>query len=256
MTTYALVTVNTGGYAPASVVNTIHRLAEHHCPVGFKHYCITDRPDGLDAGVTPIPPVGYEGWWGKMQLYGHKWAEERFVYLDLDCLPMGAFDDLVTGYNGDFCGDEDHIHYGQSRFTDHHRWGTIDCSLGTAFIHAKTGSPTVKQIWKKWNECNQGTIAIDFKRLGDQAFTSWACGGQFDLLERVYPQSHGFYSYRFNWLGDGVKGLVNTETPKLEQVKLLNFHGKPKWWQVDEPIVNNALLLAQTPIGPVADGGV
>ena len=225
-----LVTINTGGHQPHDVTNTIHRLAEKHYTGEMTHYCITDNPHGLADGITIIDDyTPFGGWWDKINLFSPCMPKGRFLYLDLDCLPVGDITPLVEAYSGQLMGDEDPIHFGKDTFTDHAVYGSVDCSLGTAFLVGDAGKHKLKVVYKRFNDNVDGYKRV-FARHGDQVFTSWALGGKFDLLERVMPVDHGFYSYKFDMTTAKPANLVGRGSPGVP--RLINFHGKPKWWEL------------------------
>jgi hypothetical protein len=68
-----------------------------------------------------------------------------------------------------------------------------------------------------------------FSQHGDQVYLSWFLKGEFYLFENTLPELK-IGSYKFDILGEG---QVNNRKPQpLEKFDIVNFHGKPKPWDV------------------------
>lgn len=149
----------------------------------------------------------------------HYMPEGRLVYFDLDVVITGDLSQMIHDYRGDYCGGEDHVHFGHGEFGSgqkHPEFGPIDCGLGTAFVSMRAGR--LIQVWETYLE-RRHEIERVFHRHGDQVFTSWALGGKFDLWERLYPDTHGICSYRLDLQAKGLDP---------QKQRIVNFHGHPK----------------------------
>jgi len=239
-----VVTVNTGGYVSHHVTNVIHQLAKRFISGDTAHYCFTDSLYNLNPAITAITEYHkLGGWWDKLNLFSEHMPKGRYLYLDLDCLPVGDLDPLIESYKGKLLGDEDPIHYGEQFFANHANddYKKIDCSLGTAFLVGDSGKN--KGVLAKFLK-DPEQYRRDFKKHGDQVFTSYALNGKFDLLERVMPTGHGFYSYKFDLLKQPAPNLIGRGMPATP--RLINFHGDPKWWALKHTqLVKDAMAQAE-----------
>lgn len=215
------ITVCVGQKYQPVYVNTMLNMVGRHFQGPFTFSTVTDWPKhAFSQGVEVIKPR-YElnGWWNKLLMFGPDMPQGRLVYIDLDVLIMNDITDIVTGYRGKYCGDEDHIHFGKGRFgSGDAKLGLppINCALGTAFVMMESGhAPHVLSNFLE----NTEFVENAFKTHGDQVYTSWQLGGRFDLLEKLYPDNHGFCSYRFDVVRKGVDPFSQ---------RLINFHGNNK----------------------------
>lgn len=210
-----------------------------HFKLPFNFFCITDKDGGLLPNITVIKPThNLTGWWNKLYMFSPLMPKGRLIYLDLDVVIVNDITGLISSYKGDYCGDEDHIHFGEGIFGNgrrHPEFGPIDCSLGTAVVSMRAGSHP--EVWEKYLARKEEVERV-FHRHGDQVFTSWALNGKFDLWERLYPDSHGIGSYRFDVLGNHPHGK---KAPRpYSDFRIVNFHGQPKPAEVKEPWVIQA----------------
>lgn len=223
---YNFITVCVGPRYGPEYPNATFNMVKRHFHEPFNFYCVTDHerrmgdPCRLNTDIEIIRPThDLTGWWNKMYLFSPLMPEGRLIYLDLDVVIMNDITDLITSYQGEYCGDEDHIHYGEGIFGSgkaHPQFGPIDCSLGTALVSMKAHHHP--WVWEKYLARRQEVEKV-FHRHGDQVFTSWALNGRFDLWEQLYPETHGFCSYRFD--------IVQKKQDPLKQ-RFINFHGNPK----------------------------
>jgi hypothetical protein len=233
------ITVCVGDRYGAEYPNAILRMVKKHYKNDFNFFCVTDNPKDFDPEIKIIKPCHeLSGWWNKMYMFSPLMPVGRLVYIDLDVLIIGDITDIIDSYNGKYCGDEDHIHWGTPVFgtgIKYPTWGKIDCSLGTALVMMESGAHP--EVWDHYIN-NRDVIEEIFKEYGDQVYTSWALKGKFDLVERIRPDDHGFGSFKFDILGKMPKHLqermqIEGIDPKpLSWYKFVNFHGKPKPFEV------------------------
>lgn len=233
MTYINFITVAVGQKYGPDYPNAVYNMVRKH--YNGKHkirfYCVTDHKSGLNPDINVIRPLSsykIPGWWNKLYLFTPLMPKGRLVYIDLDVVIVNDISELIDNYDGPFCGDEDHLHFGAGPFREGKpKYGIppIDCSLGTAFIMMDSGHG--RHIWTHYLK-NQKMVHEAFNRHGDQVYISWQLDGKFDLLEDIYPLNHGFCSYRFNILGEKVAGVIRPEVKPWHQWRMINFHGSYK----------------------------
>ncbi|MCG8325167.1 MAG: hypothetical protein MI673_06590, partial [Thiotrichales bacterium] len=84
-------------YSP-DYVTRLRNSVSRHLTVPHNFVCMTDKPDQLDCETMPVP-LGLEGWWGKVALFGNLF-QERVLFLDLDTVILGNIDDFAC-YDGE-----------------------------------------------------------------------------------------------------------------------------------------------------------
>src|SRR5262245_18875052 len=91
-------------YAPEYVYKLRNMVQRHVGVKDARFVCLTDRPEELpDIETIEIPPpVGYYGWWSKLQLFNPKHFSngEGVLYLDLDVLIMQNLLPLIAASIG------------------------------------------------------------------------------------------------------------------------------------------------------------
>jgi hypothetical protein len=95
-----VVSVRVGAkYGPEYVAILHDMLGRNLSTVEHRHWCITDAPDELPAGVMAIPAAPeLPGWWQKVRLFSADmpWAPgERIAFFDLDVAITGRLEDLM-----------------------------------------------------------------------------------------------------------------------------------------------------------------
>lgn len=90
-------------------VQRLKRMVEEHLTVPHRFVCLTNLPE--IEGVETIPfmydwgavwneiepdPRRWNGCWSKVELFREDLPGERFLYLDLDSLPIGNLDQLAN----------------------------------------------------------------------------------------------------------------------------------------------------------------
>lgn len=237
---HKFITVCVGKKYPTFYVNALYRQVKNNFKAPFEFYCVADELEGADPGIKWIPaPIALPGWWNKLYLYSPYMPKGRLVYLDLDVVILQDFTDLIVDYHGDFMGDEDHIHFGHTTFgtgNTQYALPPIDCSLGTALV--VTNAHQHLHLWQFYID-NKRLVEEVFATHGDQVYVSWRLGGCFDLLERVAPDTHGFYSYKFD---------IKKCKVELSQCKFINFHGHPKPHESGEEFVRMAWGFDSLPV--------
>lgn len=92
-----------------SYANVLYRAVKAHLAPGFLFLCLTDQPEGLDAGIrtAPIPDIGLTeaqirapGVWRKLALFHPDVAAlapgARALFIDLDMMILGPLDPFFS----------------------------------------------------------------------------------------------------------------------------------------------------------------
>lgn len=90
----------------AEYVNILRDMVMRNLPAGTpgRFVCLTDDPEGLDAGVEILPlPEDLEKWWGKLYLFKRGLFPDgaRVMFMDLDTVIVGSIGKLLE-YKGEF----------------------------------------------------------------------------------------------------------------------------------------------------------
>ncbi|WP_103256625.1 hypothetical protein [Tabrizicola aquatica] len=96
-----------------SYANVLYRAVKAHLVPGFLFLCLTDQPEGLDAGIrtAPIPDIGLTeaqirapGVWRKLALFHPDVAAlapgARALFIDLDMMILGPLDPFFARPGG------------------------------------------------------------------------------------------------------------------------------------------------------------
>lgn len=90
-------------------VQRLKRLVAHHLHIPHRFVCLTNLPEIKGVDIIPFEnnwaeiwgriqqdPAKWRGCWSKVELFRNDLPGDRFLYLDLDTLPVGRLDELVT----------------------------------------------------------------------------------------------------------------------------------------------------------------
>lgn len=101
----AVTCVKYGDKYPPDYVNRLFHMVRRNLSGDWPFYCMTERPEGLDAGIRTIDISGrgLTGWWSKIALFDPQLPvdAEALLYLDLDSVVIGDLDfiwDLPIGF--------------------------------------------------------------------------------------------------------------------------------------------------------------
>ena len=110
-----------GTLFPADYVNVLYRAVSAHLSPGFRFLCLTDRTEGLAAGIetAPIPDIGLTpeqirapGVWRKLSLFHPEVAVlapgARALVIDLDMMILGPLDPFFAAQGGMILLDTGH----------------------------------------------------------------------------------------------------------------------------------------------------
>jgi len=84
-------------------VNVLHSMVDRYLTIPHKHVCICDNPTGVNKNITVRPIfrdfIHFGGTWTKLMLFSSHLQSileaDRFLYLDLDSVICGSFDELI-----------------------------------------------------------------------------------------------------------------------------------------------------------------
>jgi uncharacterized Rossmann fold enzyme len=198
-----VVSVRVGSKYPIEYVTNLHdgiarHLAEEQC-----HWCLTDDPDSLPEGITPIAyNRALPGWWQKVFLFSRDmpwvWGDE-VLYMDLDVCVTGRLEELPHGIIKDW------------------HWPTYNSSVmrWTHGEHSAIWDRFTPDVIDRPTESLKGLLPAGQVNGGDQEWISQVSAWQ------TFPEGW-FVSYR-----DAVAW-----PPEL--AKAIIFHGDPKPHEVTE----------------------
>lgn len=91
MITFACV-LKSGGVYDSAWVRKLHAQVQLHCSRDFRFVCFTDMEFEF-PGIERIELVeDWRGWWSKLEIFRPGVLSGTVIYMDLDCLIVGALD--------------------------------------------------------------------------------------------------------------------------------------------------------------------
>lgn len=198
-----VITVKVGERYKPEYVTKMRSMLLRHLRIPFEFYCLTEDASGLSDDIGIIEPFpGLEGWWNKMALFSDRMPAGSLLYLDLDQIILGDITGIIEEcLKQDFSCYADHIHY-------------QGVKLGTALMTFNSGS--FPDIWGKfW--VNQEKIQEVYATGGDQVYLGSSIQNPW-FMDEHFPGA--VQSYKFD--------ILPTGKPPGPEVKLVNFHGRPK----------------------------
>lgn len=203
-----IITVKVGNRYSADYPNRMLSMLRRHLKTPFRFYCITDNPAGLDRDILSLCPIiPLAGWWNKLLLFSPFVPSGRMMYLDLDQVITGDITEMVENARPPFACYADHI-----------EWQGV--KLGTAMMIFDPSD--YHKIWRDFYQ-HREHVMRRYADGGDQIYLGQFFGGEVDYLNERYPGA--IASYKFD---------LNREQPG-PGVKLVNFHGRPKPHEVEQP---------------------
>ena len=193
-------------------------------PHHFK--CITKRK--LEGITTVLPPVPYQGWWGKMGLFAPLVATGPSLYFDLD---------VVLTKNIDYLAD-----YTEETFAAPENWARSGHGGIQSSVMAWSGNwnepyNRIKPLWPG-TPTSDGYLILGGKRFwGDQEFL-W------DMLGDYWTRIPGIGSYKYH---------CQAEIPNW--LKVCVFHGEPKPIEVHDPWISSFIAPLRRYINVNTHGG-
>lgn len=190
-----------------------------HLQAPHRFRCLSDRQiPGVDCLVAP---ERWPGWWAKLSLFRHA-RDGRHLYLDLDCVVVGALDWLLSDRLSMPANWAQSGHGGcQSSVMS---WGLDYGFLADEFDPAELHKP---------DNGNCGSYGP--RRLwGDQEFITELFGPPGD---GVVEPMRGVYSYKYH--------CRETGRPPAD-ARVVTFHGEPKAPDCSESWIRNARSFTAT----------
>ena len=195
-----VVSVRVGDKYPADYVLRLHDAIHRHINADdaeIRHWCLTDDPDALVEGITPIPHnPDLPGWWQKVYLFSPDMPWEQgdpILYMDLDVCVTGRLEGLPKGIIKDW------------------HWPCYNSSV-MRWDHGEH-----RQIWDRFGLSVIDSPTIKLKGLLPKGQIN---GGDQEWITEVsewdtFPPDW-FISYRdaVDWPPEGSKAII--------------FHGQPK----------------------------
>lgn len=196
----------------AEHVNTLRRMVRRNLTLPHEFVCITDMPEGLDAGIRTLPlqQVPAVQWdEHRPNCFKRLWlfsdaarflVGSRIINMDLDCVITGNLD-------APFSRPEDFVIW---RDVQH---GRVRGSVYNGSLWMLTAGSR-RQVWEQFRgEASRETFRKN--RGSDQAWISAVLPN-----EATFGPEDGVYSYRWE---------ARRKLPKNAAIVL--FHGKPDPWE-------------------------
>lgn len=160
-------------------VNRLRNMVARHLAQPHRFVCVTDQPDGIEAGIEIIPLWpdyrGMGGTWTRVKLFSTAMRDilgERFVLMDLDCVVTGPLDPL-------FETDDEFVTTRSSNPAS---------IYNTGFFLLRAGSRP--QVFERFTP-EQALAAISVDGMWEQGWVSLVLGGG----EQTWGPEHGVYEY-------------------------------------------------------------
>jgi hypothetical protein len=213
MPDFNLVTVCTDAYPVAYLEKLVKRLREVSF-MNFNAYCITDKPDQMPEGVTPIKPeLNVSGWWNKMQVYdGATMPDGWVLYMDLDIVIIKEFDDVLRDIMEK--GDEHKIHAVSDAI------GWMDNKYSSSFMFLQPSRH--RYIWKKFKKQYEKIVRHPG---GDQVWVGKNMTPNVDYIDNQHPWFK--MNLKFH-LGTKKAGVYHFPSIIDSRIRMVDCGGKPK----------------------------
>jgi hypothetical protein len=212
MSDFSLVTVCTHNYPVVYVEKLVKRLRQVSS-MTFDVYCITDKPDQMPQGVTPIEPaLNVEGWWNKLQLHSNTMPKGWILYMDLDIVIVQEFDDVLRKII------ERGIDYKIYAVSDAIKWMDNEFSSSFMFFKARFHN----YIWKNFKRDHQKIVKFPG---GDQVWVG----------KNMMPDVE-YIDYEYRWLKMNLKFHLGKKVGNVwhfplsidNRIRMIDCGGRPK----------------------------
>jgi hypothetical protein len=206
-----VLTVKVGKAYSSDYVNKMYSALRRNLHLPFDFYCLTDDDEGLDEDITALtPPFLFNGWWNKLFLFSGYIPQGKLLYMDLDQVVTGDITEIVRlGLEHRFASYADHIEW-------------LGVKFGSAMMIFDPYD--FRYVWGVFYS-DREQVMREYAEGGDQVYLSRVIDSPF-YLDEAFPGA--IQSYKW-----GLKGK-----PPSPDVKIVNFHGKPKPHQLKEPWVS------------------
>jgi len=196
-----------GGEYTGMHVKALKRQLDHNISVPYKFICYTDL-NHIDNIETIKLKYNYPGWHSKFEVFDYDIKPDECVtYLDLDTIITGNIDDIVIHKNS-FAGLQDFYHL--ERFAS----GILQWNTKPTFI--KKIIPTINKLVNSLNWKNIWDQRLIEKEIRQNRIP-WV------KLQSKYPNK--ILSYKVDILKKSIK---------IENSKIICFHGTPRPWDVEQ----------------------
>lgn len=221
----------------ADYVNRLHRMVRRNLSMPHTFHCLTENPQGLDAGIVvehlPSPDLG--GCWNKLRLFSTQLISTpaTVLYLDLDVVLVDSIDPLLAvSPDADFLGQPDwnrpwfpQFNSSVMRFT-----AGSHAEVHEGFLAAVASGRLVRRAeWDGTTKSRDKTVYWrGWRRFGgDQEWISAKLLPRQPVRQRAFPPG---------WVVS-YKSHARREVPP--SAKIVVFHGSPKPHEVDHPYVRD-----------------
>lgn len=201
-----LVTVLKGGgeYAPKHV-----RWLARQVPPHIKVYCLTDNPHFDEPNIERIDlKHGWPGWWSKMEMFRPDLDLGDFIYCDLDTVILDLRPEFLQVGEPVVLAD---VH------------GAAVANSGLMFLPASCRA----EIWEEWIK---SPVSHMRSLHGDQEFIDRFLHDA-ARWQTLFPKQ--IVSFK-GQISQGYQHPAFYKT-KIDEAKIIFFHGKPRPWEVQEP---------------------
>jgi hypothetical protein len=198
-----VVSVRVGDKYPIEYVTRLHDGIARHLAEEQAHYCLTDNPESLPEGITPIHfNRALPGWWQKVYLFSRDmpwvWGDD-VLYMDLDVCVTGRLEGLPHGIIKDW------------------HWPTYNSSVmrWTHGEHRDIWSRFTSDVIDRPTESLKGLLPAGQINGGDQEWIS-----QVSAWQTFPPEMFVSYRDAVAWPPETAKAVI--------------FHGLPKCHEITE----------------------
>jgi len=88
--------ITCGGPYDMIYANRAINMFRRHYKKPIKTWCITERPNELDDGITAITPsITVTGWWNKVLTFGNDMPEGWLVVIDVDLIIINDITHII-----------------------------------------------------------------------------------------------------------------------------------------------------------------
>lgn len=204
----------------AEQVNTLRDMVARHYDAPHRFWCITDDPEGIDAGIDVVDLWSEHGdipnpsgkfrnpsCYRRLRLFAddvREWIGERIVWLDLDCVICG---DLRPVWDR----PEDFVAWGDTNRANHYN--------GSMILHTAGAR---RELFDEFDPERSPREAFAAGFFGsDQGWISYRLGPG----EAMWTTADGVYSYR--------KHIKDQGNRLPSDARVVFFHGHHDPWDSD-----------------------